>query len=117
MGKVAFVVNGSENSNIYPPFILGSAAAALGDEVVYFFTTGAASLLKPGVLEGIAGKGLSPISDLLSGLKSLGARMILCELALDAMDLTRGELRDDIEIAGATSFMAEIQDATNTFSF
>jgi len=117
MGKVAFVVNGSENSNIYPPFILGSAAAAAGDEVVYFFTPGAASLLKPGVLEGISGKGLSPMSELLTGLKSLGARMILCELALEAKGLTPAELRDDIEIAGATSFMSEIRDATNTFSF
>jgi len=117
MGKVAFVVNGSENSNIYPPFILGASAAAAGDQVIYFFTPGATQLMKPGVLEGITGKGLPPLAELLDGLKSLGARMILCELALDAKGVTVADLRDDIEIAGATSFMAEISDATNTFSF
>jgi predicted peroxiredoxin len=117
MGKVAIVCNGSENSSVYPTFILGSSAAAAGDEVVIFFTPGAVPALKPGYLEGIAGKGMPPMKELLEGVKLLGGRLILCELALEAKDVTPEELRSDLEIGGATSFMADIRDAKTTFSF
>ncbi len=43
--------------------------------------------------------------------------MMLCELGLEAHDVTASDLRDDIDIGGATTFMAEIQDAKTTFSF
>ncbi|OPL18208.1 MAG: peroxiredoxin [Candidatus Aegiribacteria sp. MLS_C] len=117
MGKVAIVVNGSENSNLYPSFIMGSAAAASGDSVVFFFCPTAVPALKPGYLEGITAKGMPPMRELLEGIKALGGRFILCELALEAKDVTPGDLRDDIEIGGATSFMADIRDAGVTFSF
>lgn len=38
MGTVAIVCNGCEPQNLFPTFIMGSAAAAMGDEVVLFFT-------------------------------------------------------------------------------
>lgn len=117
MGKVAIVCNGSENSNVYPTFIMGSAAAAAGDDVTIFFTPGAVPALKPGYLEEINGKGMPPMKELLEGVKVLGGRLILCELALEAKDVTADELRDDLEIGGATSFMADIKDANVTFSF
>ena len=44
--KVAIVCNGSENKSLYPTFVLASSAAASGDEVVLFFTPGAASALR-----------------------------------------------------------------------
>ena len=117
MAKVAIVCNGSENSNIYPAFILGSAAAATGDDVIMFFTPGAVPALMPGYLEGVKGKGMPDMKDLLDGINALGGRMVLCELALEAKDVTAADLRDDIEIGGATAFLAEIQDAKTTFSF
>ena len=82
-----------------------------------FFTPGGVSALKPGYLENIKAKGMPDMGELLDGVKALGGRMILCELGLEAKDVTPAELRDDIEIAGATSFMAEIREASNTFSF
>ena len=117
MGKVAIVCNGSENSNVYPSFIMGSAAAASGDDVVLFFTPGAVPALKPGYLEGLTARGMPPMKELLEGIKALGGRLILCELALEAKDVTAAELRGDLEIGGATSFMADIKDANVTFSF
>jgi predicted peroxiredoxin len=117
MGKVAIVCNGSENSNVYPTFIFGSAAAASGDDVIIFFTPGAVPALKPGYLENLNAKGMPSMKELLEGVMALGGRMVLCELGLEAMDVTAAELRDDIEIGGATSFMADIKDAKTTFSF
>ncbi len=117
MGKVAIICNGSENSNIYPTFIMASSAAALGDEVVIFFTPGGVPALKPGYLEELTAKGMPSMKELLEGIKSLGGRLVLCELALEAKDVTPEDLRDDLEISGATSFMADIRDANVTFSF
>jgi len=117
MAKVAIVVNGDQPLNLYPAFVLGSSAVASGDDVVLFFTPGAALALKPGVLEGIEGKGLPPMKELLDGFQALGGRLLLCELALDAKDLKKEDMREGIEIGGATSFLADIKDANITFSF
>ena len=115
--KVAIVCNGSEPTNLYPTFILGSSAAASGDEVIIFFTPGAAPALRIGELEKIKGKGMPEMKELVEGIQSLGGRMLLCELALEAKDMKKEEFRDGIEIVGATSFMADINDAQITFSF
>ena len=48
---VAIVCNGADNKSLYPTFVLGSAAAASGDEVIIFFTPGAVPALKKGELE------------------------------------------------------------------
>ena len=117
MAKVAMVVNGEQPSALYPAFVLGSAAAASGDDVILFFTPAGAPALKAGVLDGIEGKGLPPMKELVEGLQNLGGRLILCELALEAKGLKKEDLREGVEIAGATSFMAEIKDANITFSF
>jgi predicted peroxiredoxin len=115
--KVAIVCNGAENKNLYPTFVLASSAVASGDEVILFFTPGAATALKKGELEKIKAKGMPDMAELVGGVKSLGGRILLCELALEAKDLKKEELRDDIEIVGATKFMSDIHDAQITFSF
>lgn len=115
--KMTVVCNGSEPGNLYPTFILSSSAAALGTEIILFFTPGAAPALKKGVLEGIEGKGMPKLIDLVEGVQQLGARFLLCELALEAKDIKEDELRDGIEIVGATYYMGEVLDADLTFSF
>ena len=117
MGKVAFICNGSEHSNLYPAFVLASSAVASGDDVTIFFTPEAVPALKPGYLESMTGKGMPDMKDLLEGVMALGGHMMLCELGLEAHDVTTEDLRDDIVIGGATTFMASIQDAKTTFSF
>ncbi len=115
--KVAIVCNGAENKNLYPTFILASSAVASGDEVVLFFTPGAASALRKGELEKIKAKGYPDMAELVEGITALGGRILLCELALEAKDMKKEEFREGIEIVGATSFMADIDDAQVTFSF
>ena len=117
MSKVAMVCNGTESKNLYPAFILGSSAVASGDELIIFFTPGAAPALKKGELEKIKGKGMPDMADLVEGVTALGGRILLCELAFEAKDMTKEELRDDVEVVGATTFMVEISDAQITFSF
>jgi len=115
--KVAMVCNGAEPKNLYPAFILGSSAVASGDDLIIFFTPGGAPALKKGELEKIKGKGMPDMADLVEGVQALGARILLCELAFEAKDMKKEDLRDDVEVVGATTFMAEISDAQITFSF
>ncbi len=111
------VCNGAEPKNLYPAFILGSSAVASGDDLILFFTPGGAPALKKGEFEKIKGKGMPDLIDLAEGIEGLGGRILLCELAFEAKDMKKEELRDGIEVVGATTFMAEISDATITFSF
>jgi len=117
MAKVAITCNGAQPPNVFPPFILGSAAAASGDEVVIFFTPGGAPAMVKGVIEKMEGKGLPNLLELFEGLRSLGGKILVCELALEAKDLKKDDFREGVEIVGATSFINDIKDAQITFSF
>jgi predicted peroxiredoxin len=117
MGKVAITVNGAEPKNLYPSFILGSSALASGDDVILFFTPGGAPALKKGVLEEIKAKGMPDMAELVEGLSALGGRLLMCELAFEAKDMKPEDLREEVEIVGATTFIVEAQGAQLTFSF
>ena len=58
MAKVVITVNGSAPSNIFPPMILGSSAAASGDDVTIFCCPGGAPTMVKGEMEKISAKGL-----------------------------------------------------------
>jgi len=117
MAKVAITVNGAEPKNIFPPFILGSSAAALGNDVVIFFCPGGAPAMVKGEVENMQGKGLPELVELVEGVKNLGGKIYVCELALENKGLKKEDFRDGVEIVGATYFVKEIEDATITFSF
>jgi len=117
MAKTAITVNGCEPSNLFPAMILGSAAAACGDDVFIFFTPGGAPAMVKGELEKIKGKGMPDIVELYEGIRVLGGRMIACELCVGAKDIKPEDLREGVEVTGATSFLGEISDAQITFSF
>lgn len=117
MSKVAIICNGCEPKNLFPTFILGSAAAAAGDEVVLFFTPAGAPALRKGELEKLQGKGMPEMKELVSSFQTLGGRILLCELCLEARDMKEEELREGVEIVGVTFFLTETRDAARTFTF
>ena len=117
MVKTAIVMNGSENISVFPTFILGSTACAVGNDVVIFVPPAGAPAMKKGVLEETTGKGMPDLMELLAGFEALGGRILVCELAFDALDMKEEDFREGVEIVGATTFLTEIQDATITFSF
>ena len=115
--KMTITVNGPEPGNLYPAFVIGASAVALGHELIYFFTPGAVPALKKGAMEAINGKGMPPLIELVNGVQQLGGRFMLCELALEAKDVTMDELRDGVELVGATTYVGTIEDADLCFSF
>jgi predicted peroxiredoxin len=62
-------------------------------------------------------KGMPDMKDPVEKVKTLGVKIWLCELALEAKDLKPADLMDGVEIVGATEFMSEASSATVTFSF
>jgi predicted peroxiredoxin len=117
MPKSVIICNGGEPHNLFPTFILGSAAAAMGDEVILFFTPSGAPALVKGELEETEAKGMPEMGELVRSFRSLGGRILVCDLCLEAKDLQEEDLRDGIEIVGVTTFLADTHDATRTFSF
>ena len=117
MTKMAIVCTGSEPGHLFPTFMIGSAAVAMGDEVILFFTPAAAPALGKGILEGVEAKGMPEMGELVESLRELGGRILVCDLCLEATDLQAEDLRDGVEIVGVTSFLADTRDATRTFSF
>jgi predicted peroxiredoxin len=113
----AIVCNGTENKNLFPTFILGSASIALGNETVLFFTPSGAPALKKGFLEEVSGKGMPEMMEMVNDFMDLGGRIVACELFVDALDMPESELRDGVEVVGGTGFLSDIGDATITFSF
>lgn len=117
MSKLAITCNGCEPRNLYPTFIMGSAAAAMGDEVIIFFTPAAAPALVRGELEKMEGKGLPPMRELVCSTRDLPCRLLVCELCLEAHDLQEEDLRDGVELVGVTTFLAATQAASRTLCF
>ena len=113
----AIICNGTENKNLFPTFILGSAAIALGHEVYLFFTPSGAPALKKGFLEQVVGKGLPDMMEMVGDFQALGGHIVACELCFDVHDMTEADMREGVEIVGATGFLSDITSATITFSF
>jgi len=62
-------------------------------------------------------KGMPDIVELYDGLCVLGGKIMLCELALTAKDLRAEDMREEVEIVGATTFISSLPDSTISFSF
>jgi predicted peroxiredoxin len=120
MAQVAITVNSSQTSSAFPTMILGSAAAACGHDVTLFFTPGGSPLMLKGELEKIRDqniKGMPDIVELYDGLCVLGGKIMVCELCLTAKDLKAEDMRDEVQIVGATTFLSSLPDNTITFCF
>jgi len=62
-------------------------------------------------------KGMPDIVELYDGLCSLDGKMQVCELCLTAKDLKAEDMRKEVQIVGATSFVSSLPDNTITFCF
>ena len=117
MGLVAITVNGTEPHNLYPPFIIGAAAIASGEDLILFFTPSAAPALKKGFLEKMKGKGLPDMADLVEGIEAMDGKIYMCELAFEAKDMKKEDLRDGVTVVGATTFVVDAVGASLSMSF
>ncbi len=128
--KLSIVVFSGDFERIHYALVMASAAAAIGRRATLFFTMEASrALLKPGpdgqdarrggekdrayIENGIAG-----FEELLVSCAALGVRFLVCEMGLRALNIGRGDLRDDlgIEEGGVVTFLNDAS-ATGSMVF
>jgi predicted peroxiredoxin len=116
--KMVVVCNNAQ-TGIMPTLIMGSSGVALDREMILFFCPGGAPMLVKGELEKLGTpKGLPNPVELFNTSLDQGATVILCELALEAKDIKREDLRDPrIVIKTAPSFLMDAEGAATTLTF
>ncbi len=117
-GKMVVICN-SDSAGVMPTFIMGASGVGIGDEALLFFCPAGANVLLKGELEKFQGKkGLPDPVELFDTILDEGGRIVLCELALDAKNIKKEDLRDDrIEILNAPSFLMDAEGAGLTLTF
>lgn len=117
-GKMAVVCNHADAGSVMPTLIMASSGLSLDYEVLLFFCPGGAQALVKGELEKFQGiKGLPDPIKLYNDIVELGGRIIFCELALEAKDIKKEDLREGVEIMKAPPFLMEAEGATMTLTF
>jgi len=117
--KMVVVCNGDEVKNIMPTLIFASSGLALDYEVhVFFCPAGTKWTLKDEVEKIGTPKGMPNPVKLFCDILDLGARVVLCELALENKGVTPEDLRDSrIIIEKAPPFLMAAEGAAMTYVF
>ncbi|MBN2388636.1 MAG: DsrE family protein [Anaerolineales bacterium] len=117
--KMVVVCNGDEPKNIMPTLIFASSGLALDYEVhVFFCPAGTRWTLKDELEKIGTPKGLPDPIKLFNDILDLGARVVLCELALENKGITPEDLRDGrILIEKAPPFLMSAEGAGMTYVF
>jgi predicted peroxiredoxin len=116
--KMVVVCNNAQ-TGIMPTLIMGSSGVTLDYETILFFCPGGSTMLLKGELEKLGTpKGLPNPVNLFNTILEQGGTIILCELALEAKDIKREDLRDErIVIKNAPSFLMDAEGAAMTLTF
>jgi len=97
---------------------MASSGLSLDYDVYVFFCPGGAPALVKGEIEKLQGmKGLPDPLKLWNDIIQLGGHVIFCELAFEAKDIKREDLREGVEVMKAPPFLMAAEGATMTFSF
>lgn len=127
--KLSVIVQSGEFDRVHYALMIVAAAVAVNLPATLFFTMGACrALAKPqddrpgwhamrtaGGAEaaawdaGLGARGLATFEELLEACAGLGARVMVCETGLAALDMTAADLRDDVpaEVTGLVSFLRD----------
>lgn len=131
--KLSIVVFSGDYDKVHYALVMASASAATDTPVTLFFTMeGTRALLRPiehsgadntpawaaqptsaglemgaDMDENFKDRGVADFETLLSACNELGARFMVCEMGLRAMDLKRDDLRTDIkfDVGGVVTFL------------
>jgi len=128
--KLSLIVQSGEVDKVHYAFATASAALAINIPVTLFFTmTASLALMGTGddagwrtmttadgksgaqMDAGFTARNIGTMEELIEACTALGARFIVCEMGLKALDQTADTLRDDltIEIAGLVTFLSDAE--------
>jgi len=128
IGKLSIVVHAGDYGRVHYALAMASAAAAMNKPVTLFFTMAAiralaknagwqalpAGDIAPGVNGGdqdaaMTAKGLAGFEELIEACAAFKVKMLVCEMGLRAVGLTKADLRGDLayEEGGIVTFLAD----------
>lgn len=134
--RLSVVVYSEAVDKVHYALAMASAAVAIDIPANLFFTMGAVRALvgesgTPGwatmtagdgrsgaeLDDDYRGRGVATFEELIEACSALGVRLMVCEMGLRAMGLTREDLRDDLNIAegGLMTFFSDAGDSPITF--
>jgi predicted peroxiredoxin len=99
------------------PFVAGNVAASAGQEAIVFCTIEAVRLGTKGGTDGIAAKGLDPLSKIYSDFVSKGGKVWLCGACTKPRGITEQDLANGAAIVGAAKIVEEIAIGAKTTGF
>jgi len=99
------------------PFVAGNVAATAGQEAIVFCTIEAVWLGTKRGTDGIASKGLDPLSKIYSDFVGKGGKVWLCGACTKPRGITEDQLAVGTTIVGAAKVVEEIALGASTTSF
>ena len=99
------------------PFVAGNVAATAGQEAIVFLTIEGVWLGTNGGTDGIASKGLDPLSKIYSDFIAKGGKVWLCGACAKPRGITDQQLANGAAIVGAAKVVEEIALGATTTSF
>lgn len=134
-GKATIIVHSGDYDKVYSAFIIGDGALAMGMDVSLYFTFWGLTRLKKGQLErGPLSKmhmfglgkwmvqrrmrkaGVAPLERLARDFKELGGKIFACDMTMDIMGISAGDLREDLisEYCAVGTYVEEARTSTMT---
>ena len=98
------------------PFVAGNVAATAGQEAIVFCTVDAVWLGTKGGADGVAAKGLDPLTKIYSDFVGKGGKVWLCGACTKPRGITEEQLANGAAIVGAAKVVEEIASGAKTTS-
>ena len=126
-GGLSLIVRAGDYESVHYALALAAAALAVNKPAVLFFTMAGIRALTgpPPLLDDWdhdarnRGRGVGDFETLLGACVELGARFIVCEMGLRALDIDRESLRSDVpfNIAGIVTLLEETRPGMHLLTF
>jgi len=126
-GGLSLIVRAGDYESVHYALALAAAALAVNKPAVLFFTMAGIRALTgpPPLLDDWdhdarnRGRGVGDFETLLGACVELGARFIVCEMGLRALDIDRESLRSDVPftIAGIVTLLEETRPGMHLLTF
>lgn len=128
--KVAIIASTGGLDTAYKALNIATAAASMGAEVAIFYTFEGLNLIHRQAYQNLPlpaamaparaafkEQNVPEVPDLTAMAQELGVKIIACQMTMDLLGIEQGALVENIEVAGAATFLAFAFDADVTLTF
>lgn len=128
--RIAIIASQGGMETAFKVMNIALAGAATDAEVQVFFTFDGLDIIhvnaaekltlpaeKQHYVEGLQKANVPPITDMIQMAQESGVRFIACQMTMDVLELTKEDLMDGVDVAGAMTFLDFAYDADVSLTF